>query len=104
RGEKLKNLLRRYTRCQSVLRMIVLPFEEKACIESARLVECPTAFAFENIRTGKISLMPVCAWPIYKNRVLKKTSEKYGADRRSTGKETDDLNIQPVLAWPADKN
>ncbi|MCP4686448.1 MAG: hypothetical protein GY859_00255, partial [Desulfobacterales bacterium] len=45
RGEKLKNLLRRHTRCQSVLRMIVLPFEEKACIESARLVECPTAFA-----------------------------------------------------------
>ncbi len=84
RGEKLKNLLRRHTRCQSVLRMIVLPFEEKACIESARLVDCPASFAFENSDTGRICLMPVCAWVIYKNRVLKKTAEKYGTDKAST--------------------
>lgn len=83
RGIKLKHLLRRYTKCHNLLRMIVLPFEEKACIESARLVDCPASFAFENSESGKISLMPVCAWVIYKNGVLKQTAEKYGTDKAS---------------------
>ncbi|MCP4688936.1 MAG: radical SAM protein [Desulfobacterales bacterium] len=96
RGEKLKNLLRRYTRCQSILRMIVLPFEEKACIESARLVDCPASFAFENPRTEKICLMPVCSWPIFKNDVLRKTAEKYGTDKASTKRGRVDLNVQPI--------
>lgn len=96
RGEKLKTLLRRYTRSQSILRMIVLPFEEKACIESARLVECPASFAFENPRTGKICLMPVCSWPIFKNDVLRKTAEKYGTDKASTKRGKPDLNVQPL--------
>ena len=83
RGEKLKTLIRRYTRFQNILRLIVLPFEHKSCIESARLVDCPASFAFENPENGDISLMPVCTWPIYKNDILRKTAENYGEDKGS---------------------
>ncbi len=78
RGEKLKNLLRKYSLCQNILRVIVLPFEEPRCVESARLVECPASFAYEHPTTGEIRLMPVCAWSIYKNKILRVTAEKYG--------------------------
>jgi len=78
RGEKAKNLLRRYTQCHGILRMIILPFEESMCLESARLVECPGSFAYEHPLTGEIRLMPVCAWPIFKDDILKETSKRYG--------------------------
>jgi hypothetical protein len=78
RGKKMKHLLRQHTRCHGILRVMVLPFEEKECVESARLVECPTSFAYEHPVTGEIRLMPVCAWPIYKNSVLRETSKRYG--------------------------
>lgn len=76
-GRKLKNLLRKYTKCQNILRVMVLPFEESECVESARLVDCPASFAYEHPVTGEIRLMPVCAWPLYKNKILRVTAKKY---------------------------
>ncbi len=77
-GGKLKDLLRRHTRFHGILRITVLPFEEAGCVESARLVECPASFAYEHPETHKICLMPVCAWIIYKNDILRETSKRYG--------------------------
>lgn len=79
RGEKMKVLLRRHTKCHNILRVIVLPFEEPANVESARLVECPSAFAYEHPLTREIRLMPVCSWAIYKDSILRMTAERYGA-------------------------
>jgi hypothetical protein len=78
RGKKMKDLLRANSRCQGILRVIILPFEESGCVESARLVECPTAFAYEHPVTGEVRLMPVCAWPIHKNQFLRAVAERYG--------------------------
>ncbi len=78
RGKKMKNLLRRHTKCQSLLRIIVLPFEEPDNVESERLVECPAAFAYEHPMTRDIQFMPVCSWCIYKDSILRLTSERYG--------------------------
>jgi len=77
-GRKLKDLIRRHSKCQNILRLMVLPFEEKECVESARLVECPAAFAYEHPVTGKIQFMPVCSWTLYKNQILRETAKKYG--------------------------
>ncbi|MCD6385074.1 radical SAM protein [Candidatus Sumerlaeota bacterium] len=83
RGEKTKTLFRKYTQCQNILRVIVLPFEEPRCVESARVVECPASFAYEHPVTGEIRLMPVCTWSIYKNSILRATTEKYGVAKHS---------------------
>jgi hypothetical protein len=78
RGKKMKDLLRRYSRCQGILRVIVLPFEEPKNVESARLVECPAQFAYEHPVTREIGFMPVCAWSVYKNDLLRETAKRYG--------------------------
>jgi len=78
-GRKMKDLLRAHTRCHAILRTIILPFVEPMCVESARLVDCPAAFAYEHPQTGEIKFMPVCAWPIFKDATLRKTAERYGA-------------------------
>jgi uncharacterized radical SAM superfamily Fe-S cluster-containing enzyme len=78
RGVKLKTLLRTHTRCQHILRVIVLPFEEAANVEAARLVECPAAFAYEHPESHDVRFMPVCSWAIYKDDILRATAKRYG--------------------------
>ena len=82
RGEKLKNLLRRNTRLHGILRVIILPFEDKDCVEAARLVDCPANFAYEHPKTREIRLMPLCSWVAYKNDILRETAKNYGVARK----------------------
>ncbi|MCX8038160.1 MAG: radical SAM protein [Candidatus Sumerlaeia bacterium] len=77
-GRKFKDLMRRHSRCENILRVIVLPFEEPKNVESARLVECPAQFAYEHPLTHEIKFMPVCAWSVYRNGILKETTRQYG--------------------------
>ncbi len=86
RGVKMKRLLRANTRAHGVLRVIVLPFEERECVEAARLVDCPAQFAYEHPVTREVRFMPVCAWAIHKNDILRATVGNYGIDH-GTGKE-----------------
>lgn len=85
RGTKMKHLLRQHTRCHHILRVMVLPFEEPECLEAARLVDCPAAFAFEHPETKNIRFMPVCSWPMYKNDILRTTAENHGIADESAG-------------------
>ena len=78
RGIRMKVLLRANTKVQGVLRLIVLPFEERACVEAARLIDCPAQFAYEHPVTRDIKFMPVCAWAIHKNGILKTIAQTYG--------------------------
>jgi 7,8-dihydro-6-hydroxymethylpterin dimethyltransferase len=77
-GKRAKDLLRAHTKCQSIMRLMILPFVEPQCVEAARLVDCPSAFAYEHPVTGEILFMPVCAWPIHKNGILRQTAKRYG--------------------------
>jgi uncharacterized radical SAM superfamily Fe-S cluster-containing enzyme len=79
-GKKTKELLREHTRLHGILRLIVLPFEEKQCVEAARLVDCPASFAYEHPESKEIRFMPVCAWSMYKDDILRSTAETYGFD------------------------
>lgn len=84
RGRKMKDLLRANTKCHNILRTVVLPFVEPVCVESARLVDCPAAFAYEHPQTREIKFMPVCSWPIFKNDILRQTAKQYG-DGKTAG-------------------
>jgi 7,8-dihydro-6-hydroxymethylpterin dimethyltransferase len=77
RGVKLKDLLRRHTQCHNILRVMVLPFEETANLESERMKECPASFAYEHPLSREIRFMPVCAWPTFKNQILRETARHY---------------------------
>ncbi|MCL5269618.1 MAG: hypothetical protein M1457_03470 [bacterium] len=89
RGTKLKDLLRRHTRCHGILRIIVLPFEEPDTVESHRLVECPAAFAYEHPLTRDIRFMPVCAWTIHKDLILRATAKRYGLSAQEEEEEAE---------------
>jgi uncharacterized radical SAM superfamily Fe-S cluster-containing enzyme len=102
-GRKMKDLLRRHTQCRNILRVMILPFEEPANIESARLKECPASFAYEHPLTREILLMPVCAWPIFKNKILRETALNYGTcelnkDPEPSALAMDDAPLHPSLS------
>ena len=79
-GKKTKDLLRKHLQVRGVLRVIVLPLEETECVESARLVDCPAAFAYEHPESKEVRFMPVCSWGVHKNNMLRATAETYGFD------------------------
>jgi hypothetical protein len=76
-GRRLKVQLRKHTNLQSVMLMVVLPFEEYHSIESARLQNCFSGFAYEDPDTGEIKTVPVCIWGLYKNEVQRKIAARY---------------------------
>ena len=96
-GKKAKHVLRANTRCHHILRVIILPFEEPECVEAARLVDCPAAFAFEHPESKEIHFMPVCSWPIYKDDILRETAENYGV----AGKDAGDLGMETLSSKEA---
>ncbi|MGD9022680.1 MAG: radical SAM protein [Deltaproteobacteria bacterium] len=77
-GKKLKEVLAGNTRLHNTLTMIVLPFGELMELESARLQRCPAAFVYENPDTRQVGTMSTCAWLLYKDKLLRKTTDHYG--------------------------
>ena len=79
-GKKLKNLLRAHTNVQGAMLMVILPFEEFHSVESARLENCPSAFAYEDPDTGEVRTVPVCMWGLYKNDVQRRIAAAYAGE------------------------
>jgi uncharacterized radical SAM superfamily Fe-S cluster-containing enzyme len=77
-GHPAKEVLREHTGLHNVLRMIVLPFEDNASLESARLERCAAAFAYVDPEADMVKTIPVCAWGLHKNRILAGIAEHYG--------------------------
>jgi hypothetical protein len=77
-GQRFKDLFRKLTRVYGVLGMLVLPFEETHSIEGARLHNCTAGFAFEDPDDGVVKTIPVCAWGLYRDTVVRKIAEKNG--------------------------
>ena len=76
---KSKKLLRKFTRVQSALQIIVLPFGDKENMDTDRLQRCPAAFAYVDAKDGQVKHIPNCVWGIHKNRVLKEITDAYAA-------------------------
>jgi uncharacterized radical SAM superfamily Fe-S cluster-containing enzyme len=76
-GYRTTKLLREYTALKNVFRIVVLPFEDDARLESARLERCSAAFAYIDFEKEMVRTIPGCAWGHYKNRVLAQAKEHY---------------------------
>jgi hypothetical protein len=77
-GRRFKDQLRRHSRVQHIMGMLILPFEEVHSIEGARLHNCTAGFAFEDPDDGQVKTIPVCAWGLYQRPIEQKISEVYG--------------------------
>jgi hypothetical protein len=58
---------------------VVLPFEEPRTVDSAKLLRCPAAFAYEDPDSREVKTMPTCAWIIYKDEIMRRIAENYPA-------------------------
>ena len=76
-GRNAAAVLRANTRLQDVLLLVVLPFEETRTLDSARLIRCPAAFAYEDPDTREVKTMPVCTWGHHKDDILRRIMEIY---------------------------
>ena len=62
---------------QSIMQIIVLPFEDKNNLETERLSRCPAAFAFWNPEEDKVQFDPVCAWNLFKDKIMRQIADYY---------------------------
>ncbi len=62
-------------------RIAVLPFEEQHSIDSERLKSCRVGMPYENVKTGRIEVIPHCVWYPYRNAILRDIANKYGNTR-----------------------
>jgi hypothetical protein len=93
---KFAELLARYMPDRTMLLLIILPYEEPGCLESARLIDCPVLFACEDPVTGEVDLIPFCAYFVHKNEILRKSTERWGTTPRSV--EKDETVPEPAAA------
>jgi hypothetical protein len=78
-GKSLKGQLRKHTTVQTAMLMVILPFEEYHSVESARLQDCPSAFAYGDPETGEVKTIPVCLWGVYKSGIQRRIMACYAS-------------------------
>jgi len=86
-GKSFSKLWRQNVGGRNILQIAVLPYEEPGCLESARLVDCPVAFACEQPETGDVMLVPFCSYFVFKNDILRKSVERWSKAATVTEKE-----------------
>jgi hypothetical protein len=76
-GKRSKHVIERHTRAQTVLQLIVLPFEDPRTLETHRLERCPAGFAYVDPDNGNVKTVSTCAWGVHKSGIMKKIAEQY---------------------------
>ena len=61
------------------LQIIVLPFEDRATLETERLERCPNAFVFYDPVDDKVGWVPTCAWGVHKVSVMRRIADYYSS-------------------------
>ena len=83
-GPKLRYVFSRHTNIGSILQIIILPFEDDTNLETERVSRCPAGFAFVDPSDDRVKTIPVCAWGLYKNKVMHQIADFYGNSRPAT--------------------
>ena len=79
-GNPQAGRVKRHTRVQGLLQIVVLPFEDKENIETDRLERCATAFAHWDPELDRVNFVPTCSWALFKTQVMKKIVDYYRAN------------------------
>jgi len=78
-GRSARKVLRKHTKWQGVLQIIVLPFEDEATLETERLERCPNAFVYYDPEADQVGYVPTCAWSQHKIGVMRRITDFYSA-------------------------
>ncbi|MBM4040880.1 MAG: radical SAM protein [Planctomycetes bacterium] len=78
-GRRTRRLMERHTNVQGVFQLVILPFEDMGNIETDRLEQCPTAFAYYDPVEDQAHCVPTCAWGLHKTPTMKKIADHYAA-------------------------
>lgn len=87
-GQKAKNVFKEETSLTSLNRMLqvlILPFEDDETVESARLKECSSCFAYVDVATDSVESIPFCIWEKYKKVVMRDIAEVYNKEGYDQG-------------------
>ena len=77
---KSRRIFERHTNVQSVLQIIILPFEDNYNLETDRLERCPAAFAYVDPETDAVRYVPICSWGLHKDAVMRAIAARYAAE------------------------
>ena len=73
------DLARRHLNLGQILRVAVVPFEEYHAIDAARIENCKSVYAYEDVTDGEVRMIPACSWTsTYRDDMLRKVAAKYG--------------------------
>ncbi|HPC21222.1 MAG: radical SAM protein [Phycisphaerae bacterium] len=79
RGRRAGDLARQYFNLSRILRVAVIPFEEYHEIDAARIENCRSCYAYEDVSDGQIKMIPACSWTsTYRDEMIRKVAAKYG--------------------------
>lgn len=76
-GRTLKHVFPLHTNIGFILQIVILPFEDNANLETERVSRCPAGFAFFDPQDNRVKSVPVCAWGLYKNKVMRQITDFY---------------------------
>jgi len=82
-GRRTRDLMARHTNVHGFFQLVILPFEDKGNIETDRLEQCPTAFAFYDPVDDQVRCVPTCAWGLHKTPMMRKIADYYGTSKAS---------------------
>jgi len=77
-GRRLQDQARKHLAVAGSLGVVVLAFKEYHSIDSERLQNCKTAYAFEDPDTGRVEVVPVCCYTLFRDEVERKIMARYG--------------------------
>ncbi len=78
-GRRTRCLMERHTNLQGVFQLVILPFEDMSNLETDRLEQCPTAFAYYDPVDDVARCIPTCAWGIHKVPAMKRIADHYAS-------------------------
>ena len=76
-GRRRREAVARHTNVESLLQVVVLPFEDDYVLETERIERCPNAHAFLEPETGDVRYVPICAWRVHNHTALKSLADSW---------------------------
>ncbi len=73
--------LQRHAHVQGFLQVVVLPFEDDYVLETERIERCPNAHAFLEPDSGEVNYVPICAWRLHNQKVLRALADSWARTR-----------------------
>lgn len=83
-GGNPEKIRAKHTTIQDSLLLLVLPPDDRFCVETDRLKRCAAAWAYVDPADDQVKTIPFCAWnvkPAHKEQMMRDIAAKYNAEK-----------------------